>query len=267
MIRIDFFGNGNTGSQDQQLEAASGHAASLEQGTTAQGRQVGQKAVNRIGALTSLAAGVLAVGLLGACGVSTLTSGFGGSIFGGGKPKPQAGGSLTAESMLAEAKAGSASTGSIVGVGGDISYGCPKVRVLPRSHQLTIYEVNRVGDPLAVMHRGEITKTARECHVTPGQITIKYGFAGLVRLGPKGRTGSVTLPVQLSVTDANRQQVRSERMTVQAHVNLDNPIGYFSHVQSVTFQVPQGSRPGEFELQLGFVSSGQTSGLAPRELY
>ena len=58
---------------------------------------------------------------------------------------------------------------------------------------MTIYEPGRVGDGLAVMHRGEISKTARECQIEPGRITVKYGFSGRVLLGPKGKSGRVTL--------------------------------------------------------------------------
>ena len=72
---------------------------------------------------------------------------------------------------------------------------------------MTIYEPGKVGDGLAVMHRGEITKTARECQIEPGRITVKYGFSGRVLLGPKGKSGRVTLPLNVFVTDAKREKI------------------------------------------------------------
>lgn len=206
----------------------------------------------RLNASVGLAFALVAMTAMGGCGLSTLTSGFGGSVLGGGQSSsPSSGEGLTAEQMLTAAKSDGASTGSISGVG-DVSYGCPRVNVMPREHQLTIYEGGNSSDALAVMHRGEITKTARECQAGPGHVTVKYGFSGVIRLGPKGRTGSIVLPVQVSIANAERQRIKTERINVQANVDINNPIAYFSHVQTVSFEVPPGSRPGEFELQVGF---------------
>ena len=41
-------------------------------------------------------------------------------------------------------------------------------------------------------------------------------------------------------------------MKVDVAVALDKPIGYFSAVRTVTFNVPEGARPGEFEVFVGF---------------
>jgi hypothetical protein len=109
-----------------------------------------------------------------------------------------------------------------------------------------------VGDGLAVMHRGEISKTARECQIEPGRITVKYGFSGRVLLGPKGKSGRVTLPLTVFVTDAKREKLYNDKVRVDVDITLDKPIGYFSMVRSVSIPMPEGSRPGEFEVYVGF---------------
>ncbi len=128
----------------------------------------------------------------------------------------------------------------------------PRFRTMQRDHHVTIYEPGRVGDGLAVVHRGEITQTARECYIEGNRVTVKYGFSGRVLLGPRGKDGNVSLPVNVVVTDAKRAQVTAERAAIDSAVTLDKPIGYFSSVRSVTFPVPEGARPGEFEIQVGF---------------
>jgi hypothetical protein len=132
--------------------------------------------------------------------------------------------------------------------------------ISPRGTNLTIYEDGRAGDGLAIMHRGEITKTARECQLEPGRVTVRYGFSGRVLLGPRGRAGNIVLPVNILVTDSKREKVTTDKMTVAVSVAVDNPIGYFSAVRSVTFNVPEGSRPGEFEVFVGFDQSAQGAG-------
>jgi hypothetical protein len=161
-------------------------------------------------------------GMLAGCSsMSSLTSGIGGGWFGGqSKPKTEVG-SVTEDQLLAAAKT-------------------------------AIYEPGKVGDGLAVMHRGEITKTARECHVEPGRITVKYGFSGRVLLGPKGKSGLLSLPVNVFVTDARREKIVTDKVKIDVDVALDRPIGYFSLVRTVSFPMPEGSRPGEFEVYVGF---------------
>jgi hypothetical protein len=41
-------------------------------------------------------------------------------------------------------------------------------------------------------------------------------------------------------------------MKVDVAVALDKPIGYFSMVRTVTFNIPEGSRPAEYEVYVGF---------------
>ena len=87
------------------------------------------------------------------------------------------------------------------------SDGCPQVQVEGGQRSITIYERNRVGDGASVIHRGEITKTARECQATMGLVQVKYGIAGRVLLGPKGKPGTVTLPAVMQVFDKAKNKV------------------------------------------------------------
>jgi hypothetical protein len=113
---------------------------------------------------------------------------------------------------------------------------------------------------MAVTQRGEITKTARECHVEPGRVVVKYGFSGRVLLGPKGQPGNVVLPVTVTVNDAKRAKITTDSVNVDVNVGADKPIAYFSTVRTLTFPIPEGSRPGEFQLVVGFSSSPAGSG-------
>jgi len=190
------------------------------------------------------------LGVLGGCSnMSSLTSGIGGGWFGGqSKPKAAEVNTVTEDQLLAAAKNDGGTTGSI----GEVAHGCPRFNVWSREGYVTIYEPGKVGDGLAVMHRGEITKTARECHIEPGRITVKYGFSGRVLLGPKGKSGRVTLPLNVFVTDAKREKLITDKVAVDVDIALEKPIGYFSLVRTVTFPFPEGSRPAEFEVFVGF---------------
>jgi hypothetical protein len=182
---------------------------------------------------------------LGACGLGSLTSGLGGGLFGGNSNANSDGG-VTQDSLLAAAKA-DGTTASI-----ENAAGCPRVTIVQRDGSVSIFEPGRVGDALGVVHRGEITKTARECNIEGARVTVKYGFSGRVLLGPKGKSGNVQLPLTVTVMDGSKQRVANERLRIDVPVAIEKPIGYFSTVREISFVVPEGSRAGEFELFVGF---------------
>ena len=191
----------------------------------------------------------LAAGLLAGCGLTSVTSGLGGGVFGGSSSGKTEVGSVSEDALLTAAKSDPSDTSSTEM---QLAHGCPKFLVWSRDNNLTIYEAGKAGDPLSVMHRGEITRTARECNIQPGRVTVKYGFSGRVLLGPKGTPGNLTFPINVFVTDGKRAQVVGDTMKVDVSVAPDKPIGYFSMVRTITFTVPEGSRPGDFELHVGF---------------
>ncbi len=199
--------------------------------------------------MVRLLTSTLLMTLLAGCGMSSLTSGLGGGAFGGGSSSRTEVATVSEEQLLSAAKADYGTTGA---TGIDVAHGCPRFVVWPRDNHVTIYESGRVGDGLAVMHRGEITKTARECQIESGRVIVKYGFSGRVLLGPRGQAGNVTLPINVFVTDARREKIAQDAMKVAVAVAVDKPIGYFSVVRTVTFQIPEGTRPAEYEVFVGF---------------
>ncbi len=204
-----------------------------------------------------LATAVAASAVCG-CGMSSLTSGLGGGMFGGSSAKPEAA-SVSEDQLLLAAKSNDPSATGSTAVG-EIAAGCPRFVIAPRDNNITFYEPGRAGDGLAIMHRGEITKTARECQIEPGRVTVKYGFSGRVLLGPKGKPGSISLPLIVSVNDSKRAKVAGDTVNVDVTVEADKPIGYFSAVRTVSFDVPEGSRAGEFEVMVGFDNKAAGAG-------
>jgi len=192
---------------------------------------------------------VAALTLLAGCGMSNLTTGLGSSLFGSSSSSSSTEvAAVSEEQLLSAAKTeGDSSGGTAVA-----AHGCPKFQIWPRDRNYTVYEPGREGDGLAIIHRGEITKTARECLIEPGRITIKYGFSGRVLLGPRGQPGAVNLPVLIHVTDPNRENIQTDTVNLTVQIDPAKPIGYFSSVRTVSFDVPEGVRPADYRLYVAF---------------
>ena len=206
------------------------------------------------------AALLCAILALSGCGVSTLTSTFsggGGGLFGGGSSssasassnKPAETGQKVSEGNLLTAAQNDAG-GQVDITGPNIE--CPTVSVAPGDNNVT-FMAKGGSDALAVLHRGEITKTARECAPSiSGGLSVKYGFAGRVLLGPQGKAGTVTLPVKVTVLDGGRNTLKSELVKVPVTITPDQTSGYFSVTREVVVQIPPGASPRAYRLVIGF---------------
>ena len=132
------------------------------------------------------------------------------------------------------------------------SANCPQVVAWPRDRLLTVYQPDKVGDNNAVVHRGEITKMARECQLFADRVVVKYGFAGRVLLGPKGGPGTVTLGVTVRVAGVEHNTLASDKMKVTTAVAPGQPAGYFSMVKEISVPVAVGTRPQDYKIFVAF---------------
>ncbi len=105
---------------------------------------------------------------------------------------------------------------------------------------------------MAVVHRGEITKMARECQLYSDRVIVKYGFAGRVLLGPKGAPGTVTFGVNIRVADGDKNTLATDKMNITTTVPPDAPAGYFSMVREIAFPVTMGTRPQDYKIFVAF---------------
>ncbi|MDZ4790599.1 MAG: hypothetical protein SGJ17_05230 [Hyphomicrobiales bacterium] len=194
----------------------------------------------------SLAFSVLA---LAGCGVPTLSSAFKGGIFDSDKPKPQTAWTpqVTEANLIAAAQTNAPQPDT-----GAANVDCPKFFVAPVDKVITIYEAGRLNDNQYVMHRGEITKTSRECQISGNAMIVRYGFAGRVILGPKGRPGALTLPAVVQVTDQAKAKVKADSVKIQVQISLEDPVAYFSIVRQIEFPIAGGAAAKDYRLSASF---------------
>jgi hypothetical protein len=211
-------------------------------------------AFNRI-FLRAIAVGAIC-GALGACGVSQLTSPFKGGMFGGGGDKQEATAAtpqpaptgVNQANLLTAAQTGASDAGGLT----TASIGCPTLDIPAGDRSVTFNAPGTAGDSLGVMHRGEITNSARECAPAPSGLAIKYGFSGRVLLGPMGKPGTMTLPAKVTVLDGNRATIKTEKLRVVVNVPAGSTAGYFSEVREIVLPIAPGAR---YRVYVGFDQS------------
>ena len=120
---------------------------------------------------------------------------------------------------------------------------CPDVSVRTGAATLMIGSKPGEGEPSALdlRYQGSIVRTARECHVSAGVMTIKVGVEGRIVTGPAGGPGQVDVPLRLAVVreGINPQTVASKLAHIPVTVTADVDRVTFTHIDpDVSFPLP-----------------------------
>lgn len=165
--------------------------------------------------------------LLAGCGSSNILSGSSLNIF---------------DSQKATTTGAAGGTGDATADLSDID--CPGVTVRSGASTLMIggkaVNANDTG-ALDLRYQGTIIRTARECHVAAGMMTMKVGVEGRIITGPAGGPGTVDVPLRVAVVHegVNPKPITSKFARIPVTVVSDNDRVTFSHVeQDITFPMP-----------------------------
>ena len=141
-----------------------------------------------------------------------------------------------------------ASTGS-AGAGSDANASatdveCPDVNVRTGAATLMVGSKPGVGEPSALdlRYQGTIIRTARECNVNAGVMTMKIGVEGRVITGPAGGPGTVDMPLRIAVVKegVNPKTIVSKLARVPVTVAGAVDRVTFTHVDpDISFPMPQ----------------------------
>lgn len=93
---------------------------------------------------------------------------------------------------------------------------CPKVTLRENTGYYTTYAKGGDGDPDSVVYQAAINDVTRSCKQADGFLNMKVAAAGRVVAGPKGKSGTISMPVRVVVLEGdtvlysqlNRHQVQ-----------------------------------------------------------
>jgi hypothetical protein len=123
---------------------------------------------------------------------------------------------------------------------------CPTVDVRTGAATLMIGSKAGEGEPSALdlRYQGTIVRTARECRVSAGVMTMKVGIEGRVITGPAGGPGTVDIPLRIAVVQEgiNPKTITSKFARIQVGIAGAVDRVPFTHVDpDVSFPMPTGA--------------------------
>lgn len=121
---------------------------------------------------------------------------------------------------------------------------CPSIDI--RTGAATLIIGSKPGDAepaaLDVRYQGTILRTARECRVSGGVMTMKVGVEGRVITGPAGGPGNVDVPLRLAVVQEGTTPKTIVSKFARVPVTITGAVdrALFTHIDSeITFPLPQ----------------------------
>ncbi|HMJ43798.1 MAG TPA: hypothetical protein VK522_16135 [Pseudolabrys sp.] len=120
---------------------------------------------------------------------------------------------------------------------------CPGVDVRAGAATLMIGSKPGEGEPSALdlRYQGSIIRTARECHVNSGMMTMKVGVEGRVITGPAGGPGNVDVPLRIAVVKEGPEPKTIVSKFARIPVTITGSVDRvtFTHVESdIAFPLP-----------------------------
>jgi hypothetical protein len=116
---------------------------------------------------------------------------------------------------------------------------CPAVQLREGTAYFNTYERGAKDDPSAIIYQASIADVTRKCSNAGGFLNINVAVAGRVVPGPKGKAGTITMPIRVVVVQGG------EVLYSQLHkhpVNVDDTIGATQFIFSdPSIQIPTPS--------------------------
>ena len=136
---------------------------------------------------------------------------------------------------------------------------CPGVSIRSGASTLAVGpKAGETPNAAELRYQGTITRTARDCNLTGGQITARIGIEGRVIVGPAGAPPQVDIPLRIAVVQETIQEkivfTRAYRTTVAIPPG-ETSVAFSFVAEDVVYPVPT-SATGENIFYVGFDPAG-----------
>jgi hypothetical protein len=130
---------------------------------------------------------------------------------------------------------------------------CPvvKIRAGASTYAVAVPGKQPVGSDLR--YQATITRTARDCTRTGGQITARIGIEGRVIAGPAGTPATVEIPLRVAVVQGGVQERTLTTKVFRTTVSMTETNVPFSLVgEDLVYSSPPGATSDSYVFYIGF---------------
>lgn len=137
---------------------------------------------------------------------------------------------------------------------------CPvvKIRAGASTYAVAVPGKQPVGSDLR--YQATITRTARDCRRSGGQIIARIGIQGRVIAGPAGSPATVEIPLRVAVVQAGIQEKMIATKVYRTTVSMteDSSVPFSLVGEDLTYSMPSGATSESYVFYIGFDSQALT---------
>jgi hypothetical protein len=184
--------------------------------------------------------------------------------FYGGRPPPPGSGSSSSfgdrfRSMFGGATEAPATATMAPSPGASTEVECPRVDIRQGASTLMSNASNVEQSAMSLRYQATFGRTARECIVQGGTLSIKVGVQGRIIIGPAGGAGDTTVPLRVALVKegVEPKTVWSKLYTVPVSVPPGQLNVPFTHVvEDMAVPMPSASDLDSYVIYVGFDPQG-----------
>ncbi len=190
-----------------------------------------------------------------AVAASTALSGCG-SMSGGSSGNPSTGSSIGSKfSQLFGSNSQEASTSSSPSTqatqNSDLT--CPSVAIRFGASTLAVGVPGKPASGNDLRYQGSITRTARDCNLQNGQVTVRIGILGRIITGPAGAPPTVDVPMRVAVVQEGAPEKVIVTKAFRTTVAMEGENTEFSIVaEDIVYPAPTEAANDKYIFYVGF---------------
>ena len=137
---------------------------------------------------------------------------------------------------------------------GETDLFCPPVNIRPGASTLAVAVAGKQAIGNDVRFQATITKTARDCTRTGGDITARIGIQGRVIAGPAGAPASVEIPMRIAVVQGgvNEKVIATKAYRTTVSMSEDSSVPFTLVADDLVYPVPPGATGDAYIFYIGF---------------
>jgi hypothetical protein len=132
---------------------------------------------------------------------------------------------------------------------------CPSIDIRQGASTMTVAPPTRDPNAAGIKYQVSIARTARECAISGGTMTVKVGVQGRVVLGPAGGPGQLDVPIRYAVVQEGVEprtiESKLHRHSVRIEPGQVNvPFTYVA--EDLSFPLPGANALSAYVIYIGF---------------
>jgi len=131
---------------------------------------------------------------------------------------------------------------------------CPPVSIRAGASTFAVAVPGKQAVGNDVRYQATITKTARDCTKTGGEITARIGIQGRVIAGPAGAPASVEIPMRVAVVQGgvNEKVIATKAYRTTVSLSEDSSVPFTLVADDLVYPLPAGATADSYIFYIGF---------------